>query len=106
MVLDAAEAARERALRCVAEPVQRICRALWLAQQLDPALVSLRGDPVQARRADEVLSWAVGDAQSVAEPPLAAALGRLLVDPEDLDAVINRVHPDVLDPLRAAEQTC
>ncbi len=106
LVLDAGEAARERTPRCATEPAERICRALWLAQQLDPVLVSLRGNPAQARRADALLSWAIGDARSVADPALAAALDELLVGPEDIDAVIDRARPEVLDPLRAAEQAC
>ncbi|MDA3039073.1 MAG: hypothetical protein O3C27_05995 [Actinomycetota bacterium] len=106
LVLDAAEAVQARADHCEIEPVRRICRALWLAQQLDPVLVSLRGDPIQVRRADEVLSWAIFDAQLVADPALAVALGRLLVDPNDVDAIIDRAHPDVLAPLRAAERAC
>lgn len=106
VLLDAGEAARARDGQCETEPARRICRALWLAQQLDPVVVALRGDPVQARRAEALLSWAVGEAQAVADPALAAALDELMVDPEDIDAVIDRARPEVLDPLRSAEQAC
>ena len=106
VLLDAGEAARARAEQCEVGPSLKVCRALWLAQRLDPVLIAITADPTQARRADRLLSWAIGEAQAVADPALDTALGEVLIDPDDVDAVIDRARPEVLDPLRAAEQAC
>ncbi len=106
LVLDAGEAAQARAGHCETEPVRRICRALWLAQQLDPVLVALRGDDAQRRRAEDLLDWALADATAVAGPDLADALAALIVDPTDVDALKARAAPGVIVPLTQAEQAC
>lgn len=108
VVVDAGEAARRHDAVCgLPSDARRICRALWLAQQLDPVVVRLRsGDDQTIARAEAVRSWALGDARGISDPELAAALERLAaVDLEAAD-LIDRVDPSVLVPLRRAEAAC
>jgi hypothetical protein len=118
MVVEAAEAARTREIRCGRASREPICRALWLARQLDPVVVSSEA-PQLGHRSAVIVRWALGVASATAEPVLRAVLeerrrldGELataldeLDRPEIAELIVARAEQAILAPLASAEAQC
>ena len=117
VLLDAADAARRRHHSCgPSDDTTRVCRALWLQQMLDPAVIDVFATASQSERAAGLLGWALDDAYRVTSDDLretfdqlrdANAVIRTAVDDAGRSAAIrSRARPAIVGPLRRAESQC